>query len=165
MSSIHKNYISCGILVIGLLFFCCYVNALEFIPASITMLASLLLWIAFNIHFDMFNKISFAKVLCYSGLLLSITIFFLFGIEEVPFPIGALLFHIDGIAASLFVILLSMLPILFFTQGHPSYSTANSQSSYIEEPKSDSPTDESLDDSWEIATDDDLESGNYEVAA
>ena len=129
------------------------------------MLASLLLWIAFNIHFDMFNKIAFAKVLCYSGILLSITIFFLFGIEEVPFPEGALLFHSYGIALSLFVILLSIIPILFTTNIEITTMPTNSQSSQITGQPSNITQSEELDDDWEIATDEDMQSDDYEVAA
>ena len=158
MSSIHKNYISCGILAFGFLFFCCYINALEFIPASITMLAALLLWIAFNVHFDMFNKVAFAKILCYSGLLLSISTLFLFGIEEVPFPEGALLFHGDGIAIALFGTLLSIMPILFISDIKILSDPPNAQSSNVQET-------DGLDEDWEIATEEEAHSDDFEVAA
>ena len=165
MSLIHKNYISCGILALGLLCFCCYIHALEFIPASITMFTSLLLWVAFNIHFEMFSKTAFAKVLCYSGLLLSISILFLFGIEEVPFPEGALLFHGYGIALALLGILLSIMPILFISDMEILSDSPNSQSSQVfATPSNVEPVDE-LDEDWEIATEEDANSGNFEVAA
>ena len=166
MSSIHKNYISCGILSIGFLFFCWYVNVFAFIPASITMLASLLLWIAFNVHYDMFNKVAFAKVLCCSGLLISISILFLFGIEEVPFPEGALLFHGDGIAMALFGTLLSIIPILFISDMEILNNSPGSQSSElltaasIQEERADD-----LDEDWELATEEEANSDNFEVAA
>ena len=165
MNLIPKNYVSCGILAVGLLCFCCYVNAFKFIPASITMLAAVLLWIAFNVHFDMFDKTIFSKVLCCSGLLLSIATFFLFAVEEVPFPEGALLFHGEGIALTLLVILLSILPVLFVSDINILTYPANSQSSELtSKPESSNQTKES-DDDWEIATEEDIESGDFEIAA
>ena len=128
------------------------------------MLSSVLLWVAFNVHFDMFDKATFSKVLCGAGLLLSISTFFLFGVEEVPFPEGALLFHSEGVALTLFVILLSIIPMLFLADADTMAPLANSQ--FVEASHtSSSNKEESLDDDWEIATDDDLESGEYEVAA
>jgi len=160
----HKNYFSCSILILGFLSFCYYINSLEFVAASITMLSSVLLWVAFNVHHDMFNKFSFAKVLCGSGVLLSISTFFLFAIEEVPFPEGALLFHSEGIAITLFVILLSVIPILFLSDMDIVGSTMNSQSAEALYSETTS-EDEAFDNDWEIATDEDLESGEYEAAA
>ena len=165
MSLLHKNYISCGILAIGFLFFSWYVNAFEFIPASITLLASLLLWIAFNVHFDMFNKVVFSKVLCCSGLILSISILFLFGIEEVPFPEGALLFHGYGIALSLLGILLSVIPILFISDIQILSNSPNSQSSTVSSLSSNVDSSNEIDDQWEIATEEDALNGDFEVAA
>ena len=165
MSLIQKNYVSCGILAIGFLFFCWYINSFEFIAASITMLSSLLLWIAFNIHFDMFNKAVFAKVLCYSGLILSIAILFIFGIEEVPFPEGALLFHGYGIALSLLGVLLSIIPILFITDIQIITDSPNNQSSQFSNSSSSRNIKNEIDDDWEIATQEDVEGGDFEVAA
>tara|TARA_B100000700_G_scaffold316285_1_gene405573 strand:+ start:1037 stop:1531 length:495 start_codon:yes stop_codon:yes gene_type:complete len=164
MNSIYKNYISCAILVIGALFFCWHVHSFEFIPASITMLAALLLWVAFNIHFDMFNKIAFAKILCGAGLLLSVSVLFLFGIEEVPFPEGALLFHGYGIALSLLGILLSIMPILFISDLEVINGTPSSQSSEVFISSSTKPVDD-INDDWEIATEEDAQSDEFEVAA
>ena len=164
--SLNKHYISCAVLGIGLLIYCCYVSAFEFIPASITMLTALLFWIAITMHFEIFNKITFAKVFCCAGLLLSLSIFFLFGIEEVPFPNGALLFHGYGIALSLLVILLSITPILFIMDFDLSSLPTNSQFSEAISPPTETANEtEDLNDDWEIATENDLESGDYEVAA
>lgn len=128
------------------------------------MLSSVLLWVAFNVHFDMFDKFVFSKVLCGAGFLLSIATFFLFGVEEVPFPEGALLFHSEGVALTLFVVLLSIIPILFLTGTDTMVSTINSQ---FAEATHSTPSnkEELLDNDWEIATDEDLESGEYEAAA
>jgi len=165
MSLIQKNYISCGILALFFLFFCWYINSLEFISASITMLAGLLLWIAFNVHFDMFNKTTFAKVLCGSGLLISLAILFLFGIEEVPFPEGALLFHGYGIALALLGILLSIIPILLISDMPILTDSPNQQSSELDNFEISEASQDDIEENWEIATEEDIESNNFEIAA
>tara|TARA_X000001036_G_scaffold171142_1_gene161829 strand:- start:262 stop:759 length:498 start_codon:yes stop_codon:yes gene_type:complete len=165
MSSLHKNYISCGILLIGFLFFSWYVNTFEFIAGSITLLVSLLLWVAFNVHFDMFNKVVFSKILCGAGLITSISILFLFGIEEVPFPEGALLFHGYGIALALLGTLLSVIPILFISDIQSLDNSPNSQSSQISAFSSNNNSLDDIDDDWEIASEEDVHSDKFEVAA
>ena len=164
MNLIHKNYISCAVLSIGLLIYCCYINAFEFIPATTTMILSLLLWIGITTYFETFNKILLSKILCCSGLILSISIFFIFGMEEVPFPQGALIFHDFGISLSLFVILISLLPLLFVSRNSINSLPADTQSSSLAAIDDDMSS-KSEDNNWELATDDDLESGDFEVAA
>ena len=39
------------------------------------MILSLLLWIGITTHFETFDKILLSKILCFSGLILSISIF------------------------------------------------------------------------------------------
>ena len=165
MILIYKNYISYAVLSIGLLIYCCYINAFEFIPATTTMILSLLLWIGITTYFETFNKVLLSKVLCYSGLILSASIFFIFGMEEVPFPQGALIFHDYGISVSLFVILISLLPLLFVSHSSISSLPTDTQSSSLLATTDDRPSYESEDNNWELASDDDLESGDYEVAA
>ena len=164
MILIYKKYISCAVLSIGLLIYCCYINAFEFIPATTTMILSLLLWIGITTYFETFNKVLLSKVLCFAGLILSLSIFFIFGMEEVPFPQGALIFHDYGISVSLFVILISLLPLLFVSSNNTESLPTNSQSSSLIAVEDDI-TLNNEDDNWEIATDDDIESGDYEIAA
>ena len=160
MNLCNKNYISYLVLLIGLACYCCYIHTMQFIPATIVMSTSLLLWVAFNCYFDTFDRLLFSKILSVSGIIISISIFFIFGIEEVPFPIGALMFHSDGIAISLLMILLSLLPLLFINESISKPISSSTQTSYIETPKSDNTNDD-----WDIATEHDLESGDYEIAA
>ena len=164
MILIYKNYISCAVLSIGLLIYCCYINAFEFIPATTTMILSLLLWIGTTTYFETFNKVLLSKVLCFAGFILSVSIFFIFGMEEVPFPQGALIFHDYGISVSLFVILISLLPLLFVSSSKTESLPTNSQSSSLLAVEDDTSLNNE-DNNWEIATDDEIESGDYEVAA
>ena len=160
MNLCNKNYISYLVLLVGLICYCCYIHTMQFIPATIVMSTSLLLWVAFNCYFDTFDRLLFSKILSISGIIISISIFFIFGIEEVPFPTGALMFHSYGIAISLLMILLSLLPLLFINEHISQPISSSTQTSYIETPKPDTTNED-----WDIATEHDLESGDYEIAA
>ncbi len=162
MNMLNSNYISNTILALGFLCYMLYIYTTQFIPATIVMSIVLLVWIAFNCYFDLFDPKLLSKVLSISGIVLSISIFFIFGIEEIPFPVGAIVFHGYGISIALLVLLFSLLPILFFP--HKNILPPQSQSKSL--PRKESAEDNyDIDDHWEVATEDDLESGDYEVAA
>ena len=163
MTLLHKNYISHAILFCGLLLYCLYINSFEFVPATICMALSLLLWIGITSYFETFDKIFFSKLLSISGLILSVSILLVFGIEEVPFPKGALVFHDYGIALSLFVLIISLLPLLYMSNDTTNTNHSEPQSSTVI--ASTESQHLNVDDDWEIATDDDVESGEFEVAA
>jgi len=162
MDMLNKNYISNTILALGFLCYVLYIYTMQFVPATIVMSVTLLIWIAFNCYCDLFDSESLSKVLSISGFVLSISIFFIFGIEQIPFPVGAIIFHGYGISIALLVFLLSLLPMLFFSDKEILLTRDQSQSIPQEES-----TDENynIDDHWEVATESDLESGDYEVAA
>ena len=56
------------------------------------------LWLFTTIYLNYYNFRSFLHLLCLSGIIVSLTLFFTTGVEETPFPKGALIFHADGIA-------------------------------------------------------------------
>ena len=57
---------------------------------------------------------------------------------------------------------MSALPTLYIIHEDNIPKTANTQSSYLHPAET---ANEDIDDDWEIATDEDIESGNFEVAA
>ena len=162
MSLMFKNCISYGVLALGLLIYCCCINAYQFVESSIVMLLTILIWVTLTTFLELFDKLLFSKVLSITGLIFAISFFFFFGVEEVPIPQGAMLFNAPGIAITLFIIFMSALPILYIIHEDNIPKTANTQSSYLPPPEK---VEESIDDDWEIATDEDIESGNFEVAA
>ena len=162
MSLMLKNCISYGALTLGLLIYCCCINAYQFVESSIVMLLTILIWVTLTTFLELFDKLLFSKVLSITGLIFAISFFFFFGVEEVPIPQGAMLFNAPGIAITLFIIFMSALPILYIIHEDNIPKTANTQSSYLPPPET---VEENIDDDWEIATDEDIESGNFEVAA
>ena len=168
MTLLLKNCISYGVLTIGLLVYCCCINAYQFVESSIVMLLTILIWASLTTCLEHFDKLLFSKVLSVTGLIFAISFFFFFGVEEVPIPKGAMLFNVSGIAITLFIIFISALPILYIIHVDKIPTLANTQSSYLPSAVSSTTNEtleEEIDDDWEIATDKDIESGNFEVAA
>ena len=54
------------------------------------------------------------NVIFLSGLIIGVSVFFVFGVEQVAYPAGSIKFKASGIAKSLGVILFSMVPALMF---------------------------------------------------
>ena len=171
MTSLIKNCISFGVLGLGLLIYFVCIASYQFIESTIVILITLLSWSAITTYLDTFDTIIFSKILSSMGFIFAISFFFFFGVEEVPIPKGAMLFSAYGIAVTLFIIFASILPLLYVIHGDNSIDPVNlpnsqvvAQPQAINSIESSSSIDD-IDDDWEIATEEDLESGNFEVAA
>ena len=82
-----------------------------------------------------------------------------YGIEEVPHPIGAIIFHSGGIAGALGIGLFSLFPLLILHQLN--YNSKNTKPTLID--NNDIPNKTELDsDDWELATEEELSSGEFE---
>ena len=171
MNSLMKNCISYGVLGLGLLMYFVFIGSYLLIESTIVILITLLLWSAITTYLDTFDTITFSKILSSMGLIFAISFFFFFGVEEVPIPKGAMLFSASGIAITLFIIFASILPLLYVIHGDSSIEPVNLPSSQVaSQPQATNAIESSsslddIDDDWEIATEEDLESGNFEVAA
>ncbi len=166
---LNKDHISSIILFFGAAFYLFYVHAFEFIPSAIILLVTILLWISVNLYFDSFNKAAFSRLLCFIGVIFSISLFLFFGIEELPYPQGALKIHTSGIALSLFSVLVSVIPLLLITEND---SYQNNDPVYVEDTNYSSNTSSDNtnsssnfnEDEWEVATEDDFsEDGDFET--
>ena len=91
-------------------------------------------------------------------------VLFLFGIEQVPYPIGAIIFHLEGIAGALGIGLFSFFPLIPLY-----YLDVQKDLSHMASPKKNKDNDsiESKiildDEEWEIASENDLNSGEFEL--
>ena len=171
MTSLMKNCITYGILGFGLLIYFILIGSYQFIESTIVILITLLSWSAITTYLDTFDTITFSKILSSMGFIFAISFFFFFGVEEVPIPKGAMLFSASGIAVTLFIVFASILPLLYVIHGDNSIAPVNVPSSQVAAQaqttnviESSSSIDD-IDEDWEIATEEDLESGNFEVAA
>ena len=82
-------------------------------------------------------------------MMLAITYFFMHGIEELPYPEGAILFNSEEIAKSIFVFFISS--IVFINKTFFAFQN-----------KTEKPTATTSNNKWEQATMEDLASGNFE---
>ena len=92
-----KKIISVSVLVIGFFAFILsiYNNNINF--ALIYLTAALIFWVLYGLLLDAFDVRIFAGVISVSGFLVAISVLFMFGIEEVPFPVGAIIFHLGRV--------------------------------------------------------------------
>ena len=154
-----RKSINISILIIGSLLYLCMVCARDFTGSIIVLTTSILAWAALSNYYNFFDQKLFSKILCYSGVLLSISMFFMFGVEEVAYPVGAIIFHQDGIAKTLGVLLVALLPILLMSEEVEVIEQGD------EGFESDTHTvfDQEDDSDWEVATDEEIDSGKFET--
>ena len=156
-----KKIASGLILVIGLiLFFSSLLN--NHLNLSLVYLTStLIIWVLYGLILDDFDVHIFAWVISATGFLLAISIFFIYGVEEVPHPVGAIVFHAGGIAGALGMGLFSLFPLLIIHQLSSKKTTSPATHKLNE---NDTAPDPELDsDEWEFATEDELQSGEFEA--
>jgi len=149
------------ILVIGLILFFSFLidNNINFALVSLT--SALILWVIYGLLLDVFDVQIFAWVISLSGFLLALSVFFVFGVEEMPHPIGAIVFHIGGIAGSLGISLFSLFPLLIIHQLNVQKYSLKPGMLMNETGSPATPNLES--DDWELATEEELHSDEFEV--
>ena len=156
-----KKIASGLILFIGLiLFFSSLLN--NHLNLSLVYLTStLIIWVLYGLILDDFDVRIFAWVISATGFLLAISVFFIYGVEEVPHPVGAIVFHAGGIAGALGMGLFSLFPLLIIHQLSSKKTTSPTTHKLNE---NDAAPDPELDsDEWEFATEDELQSGKFEA--
>ena len=104
-----KKIASGLILVIGLILFFSSLFNNNLNLALVSLTSTLIFWVVYGLLLDTFDVRIFSWVISTAGFLLAISIFFLYGVEEVPHPIGAIVFHMGGIAVALGIGLFSLL--------------------------------------------------------
>ena len=126
-------------------------------------------WTLLNYSLDNFDRRVFSYVVSITGFIFASSVFLFYGITEVPIPRGAMVLNLTGIASALLIIFLSILPIIYATTccDDIQFSPAPESTSNVQLPQLKIKEEENfdIDDGWEIATDDDITSGNFEVAA
>ncbi|MDB4859330.1 hypothetical protein OAH62_00445 [Candidatus Marinimicrobia bacterium] len=127
--------------------------------SAIWMMILIYLWLATSLYLNIYSPNSFIKILSSSGVLVALSMFFLNGVEEVPFPEGAVVFHAEGIAQALFLLFLCIVPTVLKLVPK---NTIIMKSPVDNKYKSSEVKGNNQSDDWEEATIEDLESGNFE---
>ena len=149
------------ILVIGLILFFSSLLNNNINMALVFLTSTLLFWVLFGLLLDVFDVQMFSWVISSSGFILALSVFFIYGVEEVAHPIGAIVFHTGGIAGSLGIGLFSLFPILIMHQINSQNIPLKSELlTYNDETL---PNLELDDDDWEIASEEELQSGEFEM--
>ena len=149
------------ILVIGLILFFSSLIDNNLNLALVSLTSALILWVLYGLLFDVFDIQIFAWVISLSGFLLALSVFFVFGVEEMSHPIGAIIFHAGGIAGSLGIGFFSLFPLLIIHQLNSQNISTKPRVLMNEDGFPAIPNLES--DDWELATEEERQSGEFEV--
>ena len=149
------------ILVIGLILFLSSLIDNNLNLALVSLTSALILWVIYGLLLDVFDVKMFARVISLSGFLLALSVFFVFGVEEIPHPIGAIVFHTGGIAGSLGIGFFSLFPLLIIHQLNSQNISTKPGVLMNEDAFPSIPNLES--DDWELATEEERRSGEFEV--
>ena len=149
------------ILIIGLILFFSSLEDNNLNLALVSLTSALILWVIYGLLLDVFDVRIFAWVISLSGFLLALSVFFIFGVEEIPHPIGAIVFHTGGIAGSLGIGFFSLFPLLILHQLN-SQNISTKPGVLINEDGFPTIPDLKSDD-WEMATEEERQSGEFEV--
>ena len=144
-----KNNIPPIIIALGFLVYICLIVSTSLAAASIWALFTIYLWLISSLYLKQYNFNTFLYILCFSGITFSVSFFFLQGVEELPYPEGALMFHVEGIAKAAFLFFICTVPVILLkTKNTEPNKNFSQQKENIE--------------MWEKASEKDLQSGNYE---
>ena len=149
------------ILIIGLILFFYSLLDNNLNIALVSLTSTLILWVIYGLLLDVFDVRIFSWVISLSGFLLALSVFFVFGVEEMPHPIGAIVFHSSGIAGSLGIGFFSLFPLLIIHQLDSQNISTKPGMLMNEDGFPSMPNLES--DDWELATDEERQSGEFEV--
>ena len=149
------------ILIIGLILFFSSLVDNNLNLALVSLTSALILWVIYGLLLDVFDVRIFAWVISLSGFLLALSVFFVFGVEEMPHPIGAIVFHTGGIAGSLGIGFFSLFPLLIIHQLNSQNISTKPGVLMNEDGFPSIPNLES--DDWELATEKERRSGEFEV--
>ena len=152
----HTNTILNIILIVGLFVYILLTTANNLSSAIIWTIFILYFWVFWSTYTGKFNFQKLLKICCYVGILFSITYFLIYGLEEMPYPEGAFLFHTKQIAISMSIFFISSLPLIYKISNKQECIEKNDTHTFSNVKTSNTKED------WEEATLDDLESGNFE---
>jgi len=117
--------------------------------AALWMMFVVYVWLLSAICLGKYTFNSFLYIVCSSGIALSVAFFFLQGVEELPFPEGALMFHADGIAKAFFLFFVCTVPMIIMKFHNNKRCQLSKKENKEQE-------------AWEQASPEDIRSGNYE---
>ena len=149
--------------LLGLIIYFILVSNQQLSMAIIWLLFVVYGWTIVSILIKTYNLQTFVYVLCCSGIIVSVSLFFMQGVEQLPFPEGAIQFKSDGIARALVLFFVFTMPLIIgsqktVTENYNINPNKKPQQAKQNPPKRKIPQKNN----WEEASLEDIESGKYE---
>ena len=116
-----RNNLHWVLFIIGITIYPIIINRASLSLGVVWLIFILYLWLTLAILFKQYGFQQFLYSLCSIGIIISVSLFFLYGIEEVPFPQGAILFKLEGIAPSLLLFFIFTVPLILYNHAAPPY--------------------------------------------
>jgi len=117
-------------------------------------------WLFTSIYLNQYSFNSFLYVLCGSGMLVAVALFFLIGVEEVAYPEGALIFHAEGIVKAFFIFFICSIPLILINKENNLLQALNFQQKTTRGKEKSEDYDQ---EKWEEASIEDIDSGEFET--
>ena len=100
--------------LLGIIVYFILISNQQFSLGIVWLIFVLYGWTIISILVQSYSLQSFIYALCGFGIIVAITLFFMNGVEEVPFPKGAIQFKLDGIAQALVVFFIFTVPLIIY---------------------------------------------------
>ena len=160
-----KNHLHWAIYGTGLFLYFYLLIQSSVVFSLIWLLFILYLWLLTSIILEQYCFKSTLYVFCWSGIAVAISLFFIYGVEQVPLPVGAVLFNEEGILLTLLLLFVFSVPLLVYNSQNIRVTAfvKNTTNKPLKPTKTDLSQETSIvSEEWEEASLEDLESGSYE---
>ena len=163
-----KNTFHWTVYMLGMLAYVVFIsiNPKQFLLSILWLIFIIYAWVIIGILNKKYNLKHFIYIASCSGIIMSIAAFFIYGVEELPYPIGAIRFNTESIILISILLFVFSLPALIIRLG--SLELVSTKIKDVKEFPKDSLSNIIEEESvleieeWEEATAEDLESGNFE---
>ena len=163
-----KNTFHWTVYMLGMLAYVVFIsiNPKQFLLSILWLIFIIYAWVIIGILNKKYNLKHFIYIASCSGIIMSIVAFFIYGVEELPYPIGAIRFNTESIILIFILLFVFSLPALIIRLG--SLELVSTKIKDVKEFPKDSLSNIIEEESvleieeWEEATAEDLESGNFE---
>ena len=143
-------------IIIGYILYIVILVTSSLTAAILWTIFNIYLWLVCSIMLKTYNVKSFIYLLCYSGISIAISIFFVYGVEQLAYPEGALMFSIENIMKACLLFFVSTIPMIVLTYSNNFFIAPAAEKDKNPENK------ETNSEEWEEATLEDVKSGDYE---
>ena len=163
-----KNTFHWTVYMLGMLAYVVFIsiNPKQFLLSILWLIFIIYAWVIIGILNKKYNLKHFIYIVSCSGIILSIVAFFIYGVEELPYPIGAVRFNTESIILTSILLFIFSLPPLIIRMG--SLESVSTKIKDVQEFPKERPSNIIEEEpvfemeEWEEATAEDLESGQFE---